>query len=108
MPQTTDTDLLSAWAFDITGHVCPAITAEYRRYLSEYSREVGPLPWATTFTLRRFSAERTDRWSPSTLQIVRRAFRSFYRWASEQGLCENVAARVATDQSPGMLPGAAS
>jgi site-specific recombinase XerD len=92
-----DHDLLEAWRFDVSGRVSGPIQREYRRYLDEFRREIGPLTTATTFQLRRFMIDRSDRWGPSTMQICRRAFRSFYGWAVGTGVvAENPALALPT------------
>ncbi len=99
--QDEDSDLLAAWQFDSAGRVSGPIQREYLRYLREYSRDVGPLLSATTFGLRRYMIDRSDRWSASTLQIVRRAFRSFYSWAlTAELIAENPAAGLPPIKAP--------
>jgi site-specific recombinase XerC len=96
-----DCDLLEAWRFDVSGRVSGPIQREHRRYLDEFRRDVGPLTTATTFQLRRFMIDRSDRWGPSTMQICRRAFRSFYGWAVGTGVvAENPALGVPTIKAP--------
>ena len=54
-------------------------------YLRGYRRDARPLVGSSTFGRSSYLFERSDRWAPATKMYVRRAFRSFVRFALEAG-----------------------
>jgi integrase len=83
---STEIDLIRLWRLDCQGRgITDLVIKHYENYLREYRRDARPLLGSTTFDLSSFLLERSGRWAPATKMYVRRAFRSFFRFALEAG-----------------------
>jgi site-specific recombinase XerC len=89
----TNPELVDAWQHDAAATLSPSTIVTYRFYLDRFP---DPLLDATAFTLRRFLADRSNDLAPGSMQVVRRAVRHFYKWATETALLipENPAATL--------------
>lgn len=92
-----DSDLIEMWS-DAMCDLSPATLAEYRRYIALYDTWLGAgrsLLDTTPALLRSFVAAHRRRWAPSTIGVVHRSFRSFFKWATAEML-------MASDPSTGL------
>jgi integrase/recombinase XerD len=83
----SDRDHLELWRFDTAGRISPPIQREYTRYLVRLAAFTGrPLAEADEMALKRFMMAEGKSLAPGSLGIVRRALRSFYGWAHQNGV----------------------
>jgi len=98
----TEAEVVRLWRHDCESRgLSPGTICEYERYLREYRRDARTLLESNTFDLSSFMLERSQRWAPGTRMVVRRAFRSFFAFATEAGLLdENPAAALKPIKQP--------
>lgn len=99
---TTEAELIRLWRFDCESQgLATATINHYERYLREYQRDAIPLLESTTSDLTLYLHARAERWCPATRMYVRRAFRSFFKFALEhEAVAVDPAQRIKAIKTP--------